>query len=292
MKIDVLESMLNDELSWRKQEIAGLNLIAFKIYNTSEKDHILYQTVMKTLFLLLYSHWEGFIKKTCKLYLVYLSSQSLIISKLTPNFNALILQRSIDNCTSPESQKSSSILHYLNFIESHEKRGNKKFRVDVDLSQDVDDGFIQTYSNLNFKHYKNLINSLNLPFYKYYFDDNKKVEIIDINGKPQKLEYLKNLLDFNLLMHRNSIAHGSATDADLDYTQYTILEKKILFLMSIHQEDIIEYCFNKFFLIEKNDNLNRHIDEQLVKVSSFFDNLDRNENLTIEEDMEVTAIIT
>lgn len=248
MKIEVLESTLDDELSWRKKEITSLNLIAFKIHQDSDKDQILYQTVMKTLFLLLYSHWEGFIKKTSKIYLKYLSNQALITSNLTPNFAALMLQRSIDTCSSEQSSKSLSITHYLSFIEMHEKRINNKFRVEVNLDQDIDDGFIQTHSNLNYKNYKNIINSLNLPFYEYYHSSKTKVMVEDESQKQQNVEYLKNILDFNLLSHRNAIAHGSKNNIFLDFKDYSQLENKILFLLSIHKEDILEFCFNKYFL--------------------------------------------
>ncbi|EXC27089.1 MAE_28990/MAE_18760 family HEPN-like nuclease [Acinetobacter sp. 809848] len=285
MKIEVLESTLDDELSWRKKEITSLNLIAFKIHQDSDKDQVLYQTVMKTLFLLLYSHWEGFVKKTSKLYLKYLSNQALITSNLTPNFAALMLQKSIDTCSSEQSSKSLSITHYLDFIDKHEKRVSNKFKVEVNLDQDVDDGFIQTYSNLNYKNYKNIINSLNLPFYEYYFSAKTKVDIQDTNNKIQKVEYLKKLLDFSLLAHRNAIAHGSKNNISLDFNEYSQLENKILFLLGMHKEDILEFCFNKYFLRENSAQLSLYLEEQSIKVESFFTNLEKSleEKHSLEE---------
>lgn len=274
MKLDDLEAFLNHELSWRKQEIASLNLIAFKTHNDSNKDQILYQTIMKTLFLLLYSHWEGCIKKTSKLYLKYLSNQNIITASMTNNFSALVLQRSIDLCSDEKSLQSLNITNYLNFINLHENKLTKKFKIDIKIDQDLDDGFIQTHSNLTYKNFKNIIKSLNLPFYNYYFSEETKVDVLDINQEIQTIEYLKNILDFNLVAHRNAIAHGSTT-VSLDYDDYLKLEEKTLFLLSIHVEDIIEFCYNEFYLKEKNIALLNYIESQNNKVNSFFNNIDR-----------------
>lgn len=289
MKLEDLESSLNHELSWRKQEISSLNLIAFKTHNASDKDETLYQTIMKTLFLLLYSHWEGCVKKTCKLYLKYLSNQNIITSNMTNNFSALVLQRSIDLCADEKSTQSLNIANYLNFIDLHENKLTKKFRLDIKVDQDLDDGFIQTHSNLTYKNFKNIIKSLNLPFYQYYFSEDNKVDALDINGETQRVEYLRYILDFNLIAHRNAIAHGSTT-VSLDYDDYSRLEHKTLFLLSLHVEDIIEFCYKQLYLKEKNTGLIDYIESQNLKVNSFFDNIDRKVNEDHLEDLNIPAI--
>lgn len=280
MKIEDLDSQLDNELSWRKKEITSLNSIALNINAQTDdaSEKVLYKTVMKTLFLLLYSHWEGFIKKTSKIYLKYINEDKIVASDLTKNFAALMLKQNINICSEKSSMESLSISHYLNFVEQHEGKLRKKFKVDVKLDQDFDDGFIQTFSNLNYKNYKNIINSLNLPLHDFYNKDSSKIEVQDVNGDLQEVEYLKYLLDFNLLMLRNAIAHGGNSLPNLSFENYRILEEKILFVMNQHKSDIQEYCYNKFYKQANFLSMNQYISTQKTQINEFFFNIDKEEN--------------
>lgn len=277
MRIEDLENLLDYELGWRKKEISCLNSIALNINSNSDDDaeKVLYKTVMKTLFLLLYSHWEGFIKKTSKIYIKFINEDKVVASELTKNFTALMLKKTITICSEKESQQSLSITHYLDFVDLHESKLRKKFKVDVKVDQDFDDGFIQTFSNLNYKNYKNIINSLNLPFYDFFCNKDNKVQVIDTNGDTQEVEYLMNLLDFNLLFFRNSIAHGGTSLPDLSIENYRILEEKILFIMDQHKLDIQEYCYKKFYKKTNFNIMNEYIASQNILVDEFFNNMEK-----------------
>jgi uncharacterized protein Usg len=302
MKIEDLDYQLDNELSWRKKEITSLNSIALNINAQTDdaSEKVLYKTVMKTLFLLLYSHWEGFIKKTSKIYLKYINEDKIVASELTKNFAALMLKKTINICSEKESMLSLSISHYLDFVEQHEGKLRKKFKVDVKLDQDFDDGFIQTFSNLNFKNYKNIINSLNLPLHNFYYNDNSKIEVKDVNGDLQKVEYLTYLLDFNLLMLRNAIAHGGNSLPDLSFENYRILEEKILFIMNQHKSDIQEYCYKKFYKQANFLTMNEYISTQKTHIEEFFFNIDKqanaaefeneNENITSTQEVHLELL--
>ncbi|MDH1727393.1 MAE_28990/MAE_18760 family HEPN-like nuclease [Acinetobacter johnsonii] len=293
MRIEDLDSQLDSELSWRKKEISSLNSIALNIDSQSDdtNDKVLYTTVMKTLFLLLYSHWEGFVKKTSKMYLKYINEDKVVASELTKNFTALMLKKTINICSEKESLQSLSISNYLDFVEQHEGKLRKKFKVDVKVDQDFDDGFIQTFSNLNYKNYKNIINSLNLPLHDFFNNINNKIEVEDVNGEIQKVEYLTYLLDFNLLMLRNSIAHGGSSLPDLSFENYRILEEKILFIMNQHKLDIQEFCYKKFYKKANFLIMNEYIASQKVLVDEFFTNIDKQTNAADFEDENEDNII-
>lgn len=246
---------------------------------------------MKTLFLLLYSHWEGFVKKTSKMYLKYINEDKVVASELTKNFTALMLKKTINICSEKESLQSLSISNYLDFVEQHEGKLRKKFKVDVKVDQDFDDGFIQTFSNLNYKNYKNIINSLNLPLHDFFNNINNKIEVEDVNGEIQKVEYLTYLLDFNLLMLRNSIAHGGSSLPDLSFENYRILEEKILFIMNQHKLDIQEFCYKKFYKKANFLIMNEYIASQKVLVDEFFTNIDKQTNAADFEDENEDNII-
>ena len=68
MRVDEFQDFLNKDLAWRKMEISQL----FGILSTAESKAV----VCKSMILLLYAHWEGFIKKSSKCYLKYVSDSS------------------------------------------------------------------------------------------------------------------------------------------------------------------------------------------------------------------------
>ncbi|MEQ1306407.1 MAE_28990/MAE_18760 family HEPN-like nuclease [Acinetobacter bereziniae] len=277
MKYSDLENMLFEDLSWRKSELSSLFDIAFNtkksLSKSNDQDDTLYKTVIKTLYLLLYSHWEGYIKKTCKIYLTYINHLNIKTCDLTNNFSALILKKSINNCYSKEIQESLSIDIYLNFVDLHSSKLNERFKVEVKIDNDFDDGFIKTFSNLNYKNYKNLINSIDLPFPEYFYDANNFINILDVNNKNQEVELLKELLDFKLLQYRHSIAHGGSFSLDLDLDLYENLQTKILYLMDMHCKNIQDYCYNSYFEKNKNIEKKQYLVSNNLAVKNYFDGL-------------------
>jgi hypothetical protein len=68
MKYEQLENLLDEDLGWRKVEISDLLFLA----KETQKE-----VVLKSVILLLYAHWEGYIKKSSKLYIKYISEKKL-----------------------------------------------------------------------------------------------------------------------------------------------------------------------------------------------------------------------
>ena len=81
MRIEEFQDFLDRDLAWRKLEISQL----FMILNTVESKEI----IGKSMILLLYAHWEGFIKKSSKCYLKYVSDKNIKVQDLTSNANSL-----------------------------------------------------------------------------------------------------------------------------------------------------------------------------------------------------------
>jgi len=181
MRLDEFEQTLQKELSWRKKEISELLL-----YSKQTPQEVL----LKSLILLIYAHWEGFIKKSSKLYLKYISDQNLKIGLLTQNFRAISLKTQIGKCL--EAKESLTLGNELVFINTYSKKQNAKFKLNINIENEQDNAIINTKSNLSPKIFKNILNILGINY-----KDTFKL----------KEEYFNK----NLLNNRNQIGHGGET---------------------------------------------------------------------------------
>src|SRR5690554_1084686 len=110
MNYEQLEDFLDDDLNWRKREITELLFIA------KEKNS---EVIFKSLILLLYSHWEGYIKKSSKLYFKYIVEKKIVLRNLSPNFKAAALKNNINQCF--DSKDSINLSKELSFISKYLK---------------------------------------------------------------------------------------------------------------------------------------------------------------------------
>lgn len=281
MKLQELEDNLDNDLSWRKSELSSLFEIALNTKTVSQEvqDNLLYKTVLKTLYLLLYSHWEGFVKKSCKLYISYINQKNVKSIDLTNTFTALALKKSINNCYTKENLDSLSIKTYLDFIDLHKSKLQQNFKVIVKTDSDFDDDFIKTFSNLTYKNYKNLLDSIDLPIFDYFSHENHYVEVEDISGKKQSVSILSSILDFSLLHYRHSIAHSGNVNNELDLDVYKLLQEKILYIMDLLVTNISDFCHKEFYKQCNFELRNKYIDEKNKEIQQYFLNL----NSTLNE---------
>lgn len=226
--LDLFTDAIELDIGWRKKELSNLLLM----YNDSNKE-----IVIKASILLLYSHWEGYIKNICKLYLEFVSSQSLKLVELNDNFKAISLKGRIS-----EVYKSSSTLtmkNELNFLELIKDDSNKTFKLKINFKKEKDKSIINTEDNLSFGVFTS-------------FQD-----IIGI-GEKECLKTKKMYIDNKLLNSRNKIAHGSKIDKDdneidLSVSSFKILKRLVLTIMSSMGDDVKAYAEAQFYL-EKNNS--------------------------------------
>ncbi len=160
MTLDRFEELLQQELAWRKKEISELFLY------TKEKNK---EVLLKSLILLIYSHWEGFIKKSSKLYLKYVSEANIELKKLTTNFKVLKVKDQIKYCFA--SKDSISFQNEVNFIEKYIE--DSTFNLKIKIDNDRDNKIIDTKSNLNPEVFKDILMILGLN-YKESFELKKE----------------------------------------------------------------------------------------------------------------------
>ena len=216
---DKLIDEIDQELSWRKKE---LTQIKFIISATSTENEL---TILRSSIILLYAHWEGYVKRILTLYLNHIADQNLYSHELKTNFYAMSL---------------------LSEFEKFKK--TKKFSCCVDLTKKVFnqirdipriqyDRIIDTQSNLNSKLFKELM------------------QLLDLDSSIHDTSF--NLIDERLLARRNGIAHGENRKRfSLNKEEYEDIQKRIVQIMDDLAKQIIEAAINKSY---KNTNYEKAI---------------------------------
>lgn len=185
-----LVDLLDSELSWRKKE---LTFIKSNIRTNSAN----YKTFLRSGILLLYAHWEGFIKNSCEYYLSYVKYQKLKFSELKENFIALGLKNKLT-----EFEQTNKATIHCQMVEFLLNELNQKASI-------PDENIIKTGSNLNSMILKEILTSIGIDFSDY--------------------ELKSNLIDSVLLKNRNSIAHGQYVE--LDDIEFSNLHSDIIWIM-------------------------------------------------------------
>jgi len=188
MKIKTKDNFLDyiqSERSWRRQELTNIKALVHSSRNFSQN------TIIRCAILLLYSHWEGYIKKVCEAFFRYLNFKSFKYTDLKINFIAIGVEKEFR--TKLQHKQFNTYLESVKFI--LEDCSDKKFKINVETS-------IDTKSNLNTEVLDNLLNMIGI--YTDHFNNHKSY------------------IDNKLLKYRNAIAHGERTDNNPNY--YVSLE--------------------------------------------------------------------
>jgi hypothetical protein len=187
---EALIDLLDEDFAWRRKELSYLS-------SNIDPRSSSYKTAMRSAIVMLYSHWEGYIKQACEYYLMYIKGLKLSYNELSYCFVAVSLK---DRITSFESSNKSTIhTQVVSFLLS-------------ELNQRAiipENNVIKTGSNLNSSILKEILTSIGIDFSDY--------------------ELKSNLIDAVLLKNRNSIAHGQYIE--LDDVQFYDLHAEIINIM-------------------------------------------------------------
>lgn len=260
MKLSQLEESLEEDLGWRKKELSTLILLA----KSSDEE-----VILKSIILLLYAHWEGYIKKSSKLYLRYISESKKFLDELTDNFKAVTLKNLISQCI--VSKDSLSLQNEIALLEKLSKAEKIKFKIpirlnaddngDFDVDNDFDNSIINTHSNLNPKVFKNILS------------------IIGLNYKSQ-IESKEKYIDSYLLGNRNLIGHGSKfkrdinSDFSLEIKDIEKLRDIVFSIIDNFKEEIAEYSKEEFFLNSNQDQLKLFLQQKDDELENTFKSID------------------
>lgn len=220
MDIIKLEEKLSKDLSFRKQEITILDQNVFSVMKK--------EPIIKSSFLVLYAHFEGFTKVAMRLYLEYLNEQDIAVKHLTHNLQTLShISKIID------IRQSNSVIKYHELTEMVNDDG-KIFKV-----KQMDKSIIDTESNLK---YKKLMDFL------FMLDLTPKNFEMNIDGNIVTLDTRQNFIDEKILHKRNCIAHGE--NIKIEINEFQEVKDFVIEYMDKLYYYILEVCNNQMYKLE------------------------------------------
>jgi hypothetical protein len=202
-----LQDYLAVDLAWRKKELSNLH----NDVRTANIKKL--PTALRCAVVLLYAHWEGFIKNAAEYYLVYIKNQKLNLNELSSNILALALKQKMREFDA--TNKATYHVQFINFFKNN--LSNKAIFSESEA--------IKTGSNLNSAILKEILATIGIDFSFY--------------------ELKSNLIDGQLLNYRNSIAHGNYLPVDKG--EYENLHAEVLIMLDCIFNDISNACILENF---------------------------------------------
>jgi len=195
--LDQLQEKLDADMGWRIKEISQFK-IATKANNDSAR------TFVRAGVVLLYAHWEGYIKSASENYLNYVVYQGHIYRELKTCFAVFGLKGKLSAINI--SMKARANIEALEFVLT----GMDK-PAQMNMASAID-----TESNLTSKVFQNIAIS------------------IEIDTTPYETRF--KMIDESLVGRRNKVAHGEYIDLDID--DFFTLVDDVLNIMRNYKTDI------------------------------------------------------
>lgn len=210
--IEELSDFLADDLAWRKKELATLRgLVEKKDLMESRRNALLRCGVT-----MLYAHWEGFIKTSGSAYLQFVSMQRLLYSELSPNFVAVGIRHLLQTASmSRKARDHNALVNF--FLTRMSERSSISYKT-----------VVNTESNLSSTVFREVVEKLGLDYTPY--------------------EAREKLIDEKLLNSRNSIAHGSYLQTDVD--GYIEMQEQVLGMMELFRNQIENSAITRTYRIQ------------------------------------------
>lgn len=252
-ELSVLEDKLFKDWTWRAKELSELIILLEENENN--------KVICKTFYLLLYSHWEGYIKNSSKLYLSFVSKTKYKFVELTDNFSAIFIKGLVKELNiSNDSLALNTELQLINSVSDlHTLKVSKKMKVNVDNPQDKT--FINTQDNLSSKVFKTICETTGLGYKDIY-------------------EVKKRIIDNDLLHNRNLISHGNIVlDNETSFLEFNNIKKLrdyILLVIEAYRDELLYYAVNNCFLKSKTDLRELYTKKLNDKLSKEFEKIDKN----------------
>lgn len=210
--ISDLENNLSEELSWRIKELSDYKTI---LRQTKEDQR---KSIIRGGIVLLYAHWEGFVKQASEYYFNYVKLRRIKLINLKENFVAICLRKYISDLL--ETNKITKQSESIKFI----------------------------FDNLN----KKAIFPSNIPFKTSNLDYENFLQYCLIIGLEYKeFELSRNFINIKLVKNRHEIAHGNFLMVDLESFE-EIFNKTVDLLKKIKIDIINSALLKKFKLSEVN----------------------------------------
>lgn len=190
--IEELQEVLDSDFAWRFKELSTLRS------NITHSDSAAIKTNVRIAVVMLYAHWEGFIKNISEAYLLFVAARRLKYSELNTSFLAIVMKDKLSKCelTVKATVHNQAIKFLLDNINERA----------VIPKKDI----INTHSNLNSDTLKEILSTIGIDY------------------TPYELKF--NQIDTNLVATRNTVAHGQFIN--LNALEFNQLYNDVLVMMS------------------------------------------------------------
>lgn len=216
---------INSCRAWRRQELSRVKMVVKSLRSEGRLYEQNVRYVLRGSYLMLYAHWEGYIKEVGQKYIESVSKEKIQYRNASDVIVASSLKTALTNLGGANTHDAH--IDFVNKFRDLLSDGKYVDRKYVKINEKI----IDAKSNLN---------------YELFIDILKKLDIVDnINDKmqPSEIESLKTDIDKNLLKVRNQVAHGEKTMGIVG------LEKNIEEYLSFHERiSKIMYDFSEWVI--------------------------------------------
>lgn len=168
-----LNEALDQESSWRKREISRIMLL-----QKAEKNSDIREFFDRWGIVILYAHYEGFVKNSALALFNYVSNQGLKYKSLSTNYIVACSKASIKEAAASQRLRIyGEVVDFLLFNQEHKAR--------IPLA-----GVVDTADNLSYRVLSDVFYTIGEPI-------------------PPAFELRNKIIDDVLLKNRNAVAHGN-----------------------------------------------------------------------------------
>ncbi|QTR44525.1 hypothetical protein J9253_10715 [Thiothrix litoralis] len=207
--LDELENAIAMDFIWRRKEITNFRNLAL-----SSKHHTK-TMLMKVGIALLYSHWEGFVKKSAMIFCEYINGKGVKYKDLICNFHVCSVIEYFQGQYPYQNFKST-----FRLVDGSAVSLDSKCKIDAEK-------YIDTKSNLKSEVLKEIMEKLGLDYSHY--------------------ELKENLLDERFLGFRNAIAHGEYRE--ITESDFIDLFDEVTNLIDIFKSQVLNAAIQSSYLV-------------------------------------------
>ncbi len=174
--------LIGNDYAWRRKE---LKLIKDQIPSKSSPKQ---NAALRFSVPILYAHWEGFVKKSCELYLEFVAKKYLKHNELKPQFVALSLSKKLGDLDIKHIEQKTKIVEFL--ISEIDKNSNMQTK-----------NVIQTKSNLRYSVLEEILFIIGIDESKFSHKRSLINDLVDARNHIAHGDYLRVEYDAYHLMH-------------------------------------------------------------------------------------------
>jgi hypothetical protein len=204
--LEQLEEQLSSNLKRRKLELSAMRGLIRRNQDASNSP------LIRAATMLLYAHWEGFVRDAASFYINFVSNQGLQQQSLATNFLALCLRSELLACGRPSATQHNLCVATL--------------RSELTQPAAISEAVVDTRDNLRGEVFRDIAELLGIEFTRY---------------APKE-----KFIDYTLCDRRNAVAHGR-----LDVFgpgMYDEMHDEVVWLIDSFRDDILNAATTKRYL--------------------------------------------